>query len=126
MTSKIEYRKRLYTNVSYADPIVKTQFHNTARKFLKELAALLPEYGEYEIRSNKGGIAVSGEVTLHMDHLYVQAGQSAMGNDLGLMYRSCNGLKDYIGGGNNFTSLEMLLDASTLAALIKRRVKPNV
>lgn len=126
MPNRQEYLDRLAKNVSYADPIVKTQFHNTARKFLKELAAQLPEYGEFDVRSNKGGIAVSGEVTLHMDRLYVQVAQSVMGLDRAVMFRPCNGRKDYSGGMNNFTSMETLLDTSTLAALIKGSVKPNV
>jgi hypothetical protein len=44
---------------------------------LKALAdALRLSSGEFDLRSNKGGIAVSGEVTLHGDDLYVQVSQS--------------------------------------------------
>jgi hypothetical protein len=49
-------------------------------------ALQLPE-GSYEIRSSKGGNTVSGEVTLHAEHVYEQACQ----NRLGLLFRSCRG-----------------------------------
>lgn len=118
-----DYEKRLVRPCAYAQPEVKTQFHNTARMFLKALGSkLTPHYGEYEVRSNKGGIAVSGEVTLHMDRLYVQASQSVMGNDKGLLVRSCNGRKDYLGGQNYFFPLKMLVHTDMLAHDILRYI----
>ena len=63
-----DFRKR----VAY-DGDAKEAFHRTARRQLKLLAAALGlPTGGFDLRSNKGGIAVSGEVTLHADHLYVQ------------------------------------------------------
>jgi hypothetical protein len=53
-------------------------------------------------------IAVSGEITLHADRLYVQASQPATGSDTGILFRSCEGRRDYIGGRNNFASLDLL------------------
>ncbi|KAA3442046.1 hypothetical protein C7I87_32575 [Mesorhizobium sp. SARCC-RB16n] len=45
----------------------KRRFHTTGRSKLKKLAAelALPP-GSYDLRSNKAGIAVSGEITLHI------------------------------------------------------------
>lgn len=54
----------------------KRRFHTTARSRLKKLAAelALPP-GSFEIRSNRAGIAVSGEVTLHHTAAYIQVGR---------------------------------------------------
>jgi len=64
-------------------------------------------------------IAVSGEVTMHADHVYVQACQPATGHDTGLMFRTCQGRKDYHGGPNNFASLDLLNRPDELARRIR-------
>lgn len=49
----------------------KRRFHTMARSRLRRLAAelnLLP--GSYDLQSNKAGVAVSGEVTLHHGCVY--------------------------------------------------------
>lgn len=105
--------------VSY-DAMAKHAFHSRARRQLKQLAAALGlAPGAYDLRSNQGGIAVSGEVTLHADHLYVQACQPATGHDTGVLFRTCQGRKDYHGGPNNFASLELLNRPEDLARRIK-------
>ena len=71
------------------------------------------EKGEFDLRSNKGGIAVSGEVTLHSDNAYIQVSQS-MGR-ANVLYRSCNGRKDYSGGQNQYVDVSKLLDDSTIS-----------
>jgi hypothetical protein len=77
----------------------KRRFHATARKRLKALATALGlEAGSFDVRSNLGGIAVSGEATLHGEHLYVQICQSATGWDSGILIRTCQGRKDYTEG----------------------------
>src|SRR5262249_6523585 len=69
--------------------------------------------------SNEAGIAVSGEITLHADRLYVQVSQSAMGYDSGILFRSCRDRRDYVGGMNNFASLDLLRRPGELARRIK-------
>jgi hypothetical protein len=102
------------------DAEVKRAFHSLARRQLKQLAdALGLAPGSYDLRSNHGGIAVSGEATLHADRLYVQASQSAMGHDSGILYRTCQGRKDYYSGPNNFASLDLLNRPEDLARRIK-------
>jgi hypothetical protein len=64
-------------------------------------------------------IAVSGEATLHADQLYVQACQPATGHETGILFRTCQGRKDYHGGPNNFASLEFLNRPEDLARRIK-------
>jgi hypothetical protein len=106
-------------SVSY-DPERKRLFHKLARRQLRWLAQALkltPE--DYDLRSNPAGIAVSGEVTLHGDHLYVQVGQPVMGYDTGILFRTCKGRKDYIGGRNNFASLDLLHKPEDLARKIR-------
>ena len=112
--SNFDFRKP----VSY-DNAAKRVFHSHARRQLKGLAAALglpPQ--SYDLRSNAGGIAVSGEATLHADHLYVQASQPPTGQDTGILFRTCQGRKDYHGGPNNFASLDLLNRPKDLARRI--------
>ena len=105
--------------VSY-DATAKRAFHARTQRQLKQLAnalGLAPD--AFDLRSNQGGIAVSGEVTLHADRLYVQASQPATGHDTGVLFRSCQGRKDYHGGPNNFASLDLLNRPENLARRIK-------
>jgi hypothetical protein len=102
------------------DAEAKRAFHSCARRQLKQLAeALGLPPGSYDLRSNQGGIAVSGEATLHANHVYVQASQSAMGHDYGILFRTCQGRNDYHGGPNNFASLDLLNRPEDLARRIK-------
>jgi len=113
-----DFRKR----VAY-DTDAKRRFHRHARAQLLKLAeALGLELHEYDLRCNEGGIAVSGEITLHADHLYVQASQPATRADTGILFRSCAGRRDYTGGRNNFASLDLLHRPDELATLIRRHV----
>ena len=84
----------------------KRRFHTTARSRLKKLAAelALPQ-GSYDLRSNKAGIAVSGEITLHHDRAYIQVGQFGLSSGHGILIRTCKGRKDYTGGANHFVAL---------------------
>ena len=118
-STPFDFRKR----ASY-DADRKRLFHSQARRRLLELAAALglaPD--EYDLRSNDGGIAVSGEITLHGDRLYVQVSQPATGSDTGILFRSCEGRRDYTGGRNHFASLDLLHRPSELARLIRRHVR---
>jgi hypothetical protein len=85
----------------------KAAMHSTGRAFLRILARDLGlAAGTFEIRSNQGGVAVSGEVTLHADHLYVQISEFAYGHGgASVLYRTCNGRKDYTGGPNYATTM---------------------
>ncbi len=113
-SSDFDFRKP----VAY-DGEAKRAFHNHARRRLKQLAdALGLAPGSFDLRSNPGGIAVSGEATLHADHLYVQACQPATGYDTGILFRTCQGRKDYHGGPNNFASLDLLNRPQDLARRI--------
>jgi len=101
---EFDFRK----SVDY-DAEAKRLFHSRAKSQLRRIATALGlAPGSYDLRSNQAGIAVSGEITLHGDRLYVQVSQSAMGHHCGVLFRSCKGRKDYVGGPNNFASLDLL------------------
>jgi hypothetical protein len=88
----------------------KDKWHRLGKKVCKQIADVLGlTPNTYDIRSNKGGIAVSGEVTLHAEHIYIQFAQSCVGGHQ-FMYRSCKGRKDYTGGTNRWMSFEQLRD----------------
>jgi hypothetical protein len=117
-STRFDFRKR----VAY-DAEAKRRFHHRARaQLLKLTEGLGLDPAEYDLRSNAGGIAVSGEATLHAARLYVQASQPATRADTGILFRSCEGRRDYVGGQNHFASLDMLHRPDELAALIRRHI----
>lgn len=97
------------------NPAVKESFHRKYRRVLGEVAKQLGlEKGRYKVRSNKGGFGILGDVTLHAERLYVKVGGSIVDpittpktDAYWCMYRSCKGLKDYIGGQNRWMGLDM-------------------
>jgi hypothetical protein len=122
LSKPFDFQKR----VAYDDD-AKEAFHRNARRQLKLLAAALAlSPGAFDLRSNKGGIAVSGEITLHSDRIYVQVCQPATGHDSGILFRTCQGRKDYYGGPNNFVSLDLLNRPDELARRIKQTCRFDV
>ncbi len=108
------------------DVAQKRAFHAAASKVLRHLAVELDfKPGTFELRSNLGGIAVSGEITLHHKDVYIQVSQSAVGLNTGVMIRSCEGMKDYSGGPNNFLTYEALEDVEALADRV-RLIQPKL
>ncbi len=98
----------------------KKQFHRHARAALRALAKELRfESAHFEIRSNVGGVAVSGEITLHHDAGYIQVSQPATGADSGVLIRTCEGRRDYTGGRNHFAPLSLLDDPEALAGYVR-------
>jgi hypothetical protein len=94
----------------------KARFHDRSNGILYALAQSLGyKPDEFEVRHNLGGIAVSGEITLHSDSLYVQFSQTCLGRDMGFMWRTCRGRKDYTGGPNQWAKWDELHDLDKLA-----------
>lgn len=88
------------------NPAGKQQFKLACLSALREVAQELDlRTVKPYIRYNAGGIAVSGEVTLH-DMLtpdvgvYIQI--SMLFGKVNIMYRKVKGLKDYTGGINRY------------------------
>ena len=108
-----------YARCGY-DAEVKQRFHTAARVRLRQLAkALSFRPKSFDLRSNLGGIAVSGEITLHHDDVYIQVCQPATGADSGILIRTCQGRRDYTGGRNHFAPLRLLDDTPTFAAQVR-------
>ncbi len=102
------------------DEAAKHRFHTAARRQLRQLAeALGLEPSAYGVRCNRAGVAVSGEIILHAAHLYVQVSQSALGAGHGVLFRTCNGPRDFTGGVNHFAPLDLLTRPSALARRIQ-------
>ena len=102
------------------DAAQKKSFHATARARLRRLTVELAlPAGSYDLRSNQGSIAPSGEITLHHEGVYIQVSQSAMGGGMGVLIRTCRGRRDYAGGINNFAGLAMLDDLPALATRVQ-------
>lgn len=105
-----------YTDAGQAK---KDAFHRAGKKFLRELATDIDlAKGEFDIRSNMGGIAVSGEITLHGESIYVQMSEYCMHRGSSIMYRTCEGHKDYCGGQNHFVKMSDLTNLSQMNAFI--------
>ncbi len=97
------------------DVDAKRTFHTEARRALKRLAAALQlADGTYEVRVCTGGPAVSGEVILHADELYVQVSIGGYGRGE-ILYRRCRGRSDYVGERNHWARMAELLEPTSLA-----------
>lgn len=108
----------------YHDAAAKEVFHREAKKALRRVAdALGLAKADYDLRSNQGGPAVSGEITLHTDHAYIQVDLGCMGPAREVMYRTCDGRRDYTGGRNNFASIANLLDPLSFAAHLRQTLR---
>ncbi len=108
-----------YVPCAYASE-QKRRFHSLARTRLRCLAGVLGfAPASYDLRSNAGGIAVSGEITLHHEKVYVQVSQPATRADTGILIRCCAGRQDYVGGRNHFAPLCLLDDLPALARHVR-------
>ncbi len=93
----------------------KANFKRLGTKYLKMIAKRLG--CTEKVSWNPGGIAVSGDIILHTEHLYVNMSQCGLG--MGFMYRSCKGIKDYTGGTNHWMQWEKLLDVDYVVDAFK-------
>lgn len=97
----------------------KQRFHRDGKLFLESLAkALGLSPGSYAITSNKGGMAVSGEVMLDADHLFVQLSE-VLQPGISVLYRSRISRSDHMGGTNHWVSIEVLQDPAAQLRFIE-------
>lgn len=102
--------------------INKELFASLGQKVAAEIATRLGlRPGSYDIHYNPGGIAVCGDVYLHTDNLYVNFSQSS--TNLGFLYRSCKGRKDYTGGRNHWMHYTHLRNFDLAVAALKSVVE---
>jgi hypothetical protein len=85
---------------SYND-VNKAEFRRLSLKLLRAACNLmgLPA-GSFSIRYNAAGVACSGDATLHAEDVYVSFNADGVCSHLGVLVRSCEGRKDYVGGRN--------------------------
>ncbi|WP_449470284.1 hypothetical protein [Sphingobium chungangianum] len=108
-----------YRGVAY-DLDAKRQFHADGRRAMRRLAeALSLPDGSFDVRSNQGGIAVSGEIILHGEEAWVELSLGCMGPDREVMFRRVRGRTDYIGDRNRFASVRELLSPDRFAARLR-------
>ena len=98
----------------------KDDFHRTGKRVLNKIAKELGFEGNFEVRSNKGGPAVLGDVILHSDNIYINLGGSCFSQSF--MYRTVSGMKDYTGGPNQWMSYEMLASEPIRAIQIFKKL----
>ena len=111
-----------YRGVAY-DQDAKKLFHGEARRALIALAdALGYERSDYDIRSNAGGPAVSGEVTLHSDELYVQISCGGFSHNGEILYRRCRDRRDFSGERNNYAGIREITNPGVFAARLCREL----
>ena len=93
------------------NPDLKEAFHQRGKALLRRIAGDLG-YGKggYDLRSNKGGTAVSGEITLHADDIYIQFAQYYGDAARGILYRECKNRQDFTGGRNLYMRFDDLRD----------------
>lgn len=97
----------------------KREFLRTSKQMAILLASRLGlNEDQYEVRVNKGGIAVSGEVILHTDSRYVRLSQSSGILGEGFLVRTCEGRGDFVGGRNHFVKWEDLRDLEGVCEFI--------
>jgi hypothetical protein len=103
------------------DPEGKRAFHREARSALRIAARHLGyDSGQFDLRSNMAGPAVSGEITLHADEIYIQVSLPSFGNGREVMFRRCKGLQDYLGARNYYCDIAVLADPGRFTALVAR------
>ena len=108
--------------VAYDAP-AKRLFHSDGRRALRRLAeALGLAEGSYDIRSNPGGIAVSGEITLHAEEVWVQLSLDCRSPELEVLYRRVRGRRDHVGDRNHWTSVRELLAPDRFAQKLRREL----
>ena len=110
------YIAEAQNSIAY-DSVRKDKFLRMSRHILKTIANMLHlEPGTYKIHTNKAGIAVSGSVSLHTEHLYINLEQSFCFDGQAFMYRATRNMKDYRGGNNHWMNWSKLED---LDAVVK-------
>jgi hypothetical protein len=91
----------------------KDLFHKVAKNRLKALAKDLGlAAGSFEIRSNMGGGAVSGEISLQHDDFRIEASSPGVRQERGLTMHTCADRKNEsrFAGNNHFAPLTWLDD----------------
>lgn len=116
-------RTLAYRGVGY-DEAAKRVFHAEGRAAMRRLAeALALDPGSYDIRSNKGGPAVSGEITLHGNEIWVRLSLDVFGPDHEVAFRQVRSRDDHCGDRNRWASINELLAPDRFASRLHRELR---
>ncbi|HEX7375196.1 MAG TPA: hypothetical protein VF277_09480 [Steroidobacteraceae bacterium] len=103
------------------DCIAKKAFHSAAKSALRRLVKKMGLVkGQYDLHTCNGGDAIAGETILHTDHFQVFVTQELCQPGCTVLYRSCAGRRDHVGGVNRYTGPEELVHGDALASLLLR------
>ena len=103
------------------DPEAKRAFHREARVALRIAARHMGlEPDQYDLRSNMAGQAISGDIVLHAEEIYILVSVPCFGPGREVMFRRCQGRSDYRGLANNFCDIAVLADPVRFIALVAR------
>ena len=103
------------------DPEAKRAFHREVRTALRIAARYLGiEPDQFDLRGNFAGPAVSGEITLHADDIYIQVSIPCIRSGREVMFRRCKGRQDYLGDRNHFCDIAVLAAPESFCALVVR------
>lgn len=87
----------------------KTEYKKVSMAVLRKLAKMLClQKGTFKVSFCRGGAAVWGEAILHSNSVYIQIFTNFSGGESCVLYRTCEGQKDYCGGPNQFLTLDDL------------------
>lgn len=90
-------------------PEDKKRFETEARKLMKDIESFFPLVSQSKVEYNPAGIAVSGDVTLKLFSAQLGYGvyiSLHTPSTHGLMFRRIVGMKDTMGGPNNWLQLK--------------------
>ena len=125
---KLNTRKLVeaFEEAPYGDPVHKQTISKMGKAALRKVAeAMGLSKADYRVDYNPGGIAVTGEVMLHTDFVYVQICHGFGHSPVTILIRACKGRKDYCGLDNNYLSVHALENpkgmAETLMDLARSR-----
>lgn len=105
---------------SYCEPKDKEDLHRKGKAVCHQIAKGLGlKKGEYYVVSNKAGIACSGEISLQSCSLYISIQPDSPMQGREILFRSCQGLKDYTGGVNNYLGIQDLRDGDKVISCLK-------
>jgi hypothetical protein len=109
------------TNGASYNEELKAEYRKLGKKILKEIVMQMGLMdGQYDIRWNPGGIAMSGDHTLHTDKVYLSLCDNC---GMGWFYwRTVKGRTDYTGGPNQIVGWTSFLQngIEPLAAVLKK------
>jgi len=116
-------RTLAYRGVSY-DEAAKHIFHREGRQAMHRLAEALDlEQGSYDVRSDKGGVAISGDITLHGEEVWVRLSLGYLGPNHEVAFRRVKGRKDHFGDRNRWASVNELLAPHRFADRLRKELQ---